>query len=305
MKPCILLILLLTMGLVVQSAAYPIDPRPLRKLVIESEYILIGHVQEIYNQKKKKKDPFSYAVARIEVREVLKGTIKTAAVEVAFEPNMVCPAPARYIPGTEVVVFLDKRDNGMFETHALSYGARATTLPDIAVFRDRIREMQQIQTITDTDQQFLETTEWLVKCAEQEATRWDGVYELTPESDFMSYYAQSERLPFKYMLTYEQKQRLKNALLATTVAGYSDFGLVDLVYLGNEEVVSRYLLDGLKKLPTDQLWYAGEYMKRLNYAKNSQQLNTLITSFEEKQYALDKDDELKTIVQEFIALVDP
>jgi hypothetical protein len=45
-------------------------------------------------------------------------------------------------------------------------------------------------------------------------------------------------------------------------------------------------------------------MKRLNYARNSQQLDTLITSFEEKQYALDRDDELKTIVQEFIALVD-
>jgi hypothetical protein len=303
MKPYVL-ILFLTMALAARSAAYPIDPRPLRKLIIESEYILIGHVQEVYNQKKKKKDPFSYAVARIEVREVLKGSVKSLTVEVAFEPNMVCPAPARYIPGTEVIVFLDMGDNGMFRTHALSYGARAATLPDVAVFRDRIREMQQILTIIDTDQQFLETTEWLVRCAEHEATRWDGVYELTPESDFMSYYAQSERQPFKYMLTYEQKQRLKDALLATTVAGYSDFGLVDLVYLGNEEVVSRYLLEGLKKLPKDQLWYAGEYMKRLNYARNSQQLDTLITSFEEKQYALDRDDELKTIVQEFIALVD-
>jgi hypothetical protein len=302
MKPFIL-ILFLTVGFAAQSTAYPIDPRPLRKLIIESEYILIGHVQEVY-QKKKKKDSFGYTVARIEVREVLKGTLRSVIVEVAFEPNMVCPAPARYIPGTEVVAFLDKGDNGMFETHALSYGARAATLPDVAVFRDRIREMQQILTITDTDQQFLETTEWLVKCAEHEATRWDGVYELSPESDFMSYYARSERLPFKYMITYEQKQRLKNALLATTVTGYSDFGLVDLVYLGNEEEVSRYLLDGLKKLSEDHLWYAGEYMRRLNYARNSQQLDTLITSFEEKQYALDKDDELKSIVQEFIALVD-
>lgn len=303
MKPYIL-ILLLTVGFAARSTAYPIDPRPLRKLIIESEYILIGHVQEVY-QKKKKKDSFGYAVARIEVREVLKGTLESVIVEVAFEPNMVCPAPARYIPGTEVVAFLDKKDDkGMFETHALSYGARAVALPDVAVFRDRIREMQQILMITDTDQQFLETTEWLVKCAEHEATRWDGVYELSPESDFMSYYARSERLPFKYMITYEQKQRLKNALLATTVVGYSDFGLVDLVYLGNEEAVSRYLLDGLKKLPEDHLWYAGEYMKRLNYTRNSQQLDTLITSFEKKQYALDKDDELKSIVQEFIALVD-
>jgi hypothetical protein len=177
-------------------------------------------------------------------------------------------------------------------------------LPDIALFRDRIREMQRILTIADTDQQFLETTEWLVKCAEHEATRWDGVYELSPESDFMSYYARSEQPPFKYMLTHDQKQRLKYALLTTTVVGYSDFGLVDLVYLGNEEAVSRYLLDGLKKLPVEHLWYAGEYMKRLNYTLNSQELDALIASFEEKQFASDKEAELKTIVQEFIALVD-
>jgi hypothetical protein len=291
-------------GFAAQSTAYPIDPRPLRKLIIESEYIVIGHVKEVYDRTNEKKSIGS-AVASIEVREVLLGTIKSARIEVLYKRNMVCPAPARYNPGTKVVVFLDNGENGMFHTHALSYGAREATLPDIAVYRDRIHEMQHILSIADPDQQFFETTEWLVKCAEHEATRWDGVYELSPESDFMSYYAQSEQLPFKYMLTREQKQRLMNALLATTVAGYSDFGLVDLVYLGNEEVVSRYLLDGLKRLSDDHLWYAGEYMKRLNYTRNSQQLDTLISSFEEKQVALAKEDELKTIVQEFIALVDP
>lgn len=302
MKPFILILFLIT-GFGGRLIAYPIDPRPLRKLIMESEYIVIGHVKEVQDRKNKK-DSFGFSVARIEVREVLKGTIKSLIIEVPYESNMVCPAPPRYKAGSEVVVFLDKGEKGMFETHALSYGAREVTLPDIAVYRDRIREMQQILAIADTDKQFLETTEWLVKCAEHEATRWDGVYELSPESDFMSHYARSEQPPFKYMITREQKQRLKNALLATTAVGYSDFGLVDLVYLGNEEAVSRYLLDGLKKLPEEHLWYAGEYMKRLNYALNSQQLDTLISSFEEKQFESDKEGELKTIVQEFIALVD-
>lgn len=303
MKPSILIVFLIV-GFARLSTAYPIDPRPLRKLIIESEYIVIGHVKEVYSLKSKR-NSFESAVARIEVREVLKGVIKSKFIEVPYEPTLVCPAPPHYKAGSEVTVFLDKGEKGMFRTHALSYGAREVTIPDIAIYRDRIREMQHILTITDTDQQFLETTEWLVKCAEHEATRWDGVYELSPESDFMSYYAQSEQLPFKYMLTDEQKQRLRNALLATTEVGYSDFGLVDLVYLGNEEAVSRFLLDGLKKLPVQHLWYAGEYMKRLNYTRNSQQLDTLISSFEKKQFELDKEDELKTIVQEFIALVDP
>ena len=302
MKPSILILFLIA-AFIGRSAAYPIDPRPLRKLIIESEYIVIGHVKEVYDRKGRR-NSFASAIARIEVREVLKGSIKSILIEVPYEPNMICPAPPRYKAGSEVVVFLDKGEKGMFETHALSYGVREVTLPDIAVYRDRIREMQQILAIADTDQQFFETTEWLVKCAEHEATRWDGVYELSPESDFMSYYARSEQLPFKYMLAQEQKQRLRNALLATTVKGYSDFGLVDLVYLGNEEVVSRYLLDGLKKLPQEHLWYAGEYMKRLNYTRGSQQLDTLIASFEEKQFEQGKADELKTIVQEFIALVD-
>ena len=29
------------------ASSYPIDPRPLRKLIMESEYIVIGHVLEV------------------------------------------------------------------------------------------------------------------------------------------------------------------------------------------------------------------------------------------------------------------
>lgn len=285
------------------ASSYPIDPRPLRKLIMESEYIVIGYVLEV-EERKEKKDSFGpSSVARIAVREVLQGNIKGQIIEVPFHANFICPAPAVYVPKTDVLAFLDKR-KGQYYTHALSYGAKTMSTDQLEIYKNRIVEMQKILTITDVDRKFVETIEWLVKCAEHVATRWEGVYELSPESDFMSYYSRSEHPPFKYLITPEQKQRLKTALLNTTELGYGDFGLVDLVYVGNEDEIYQYLLSGLKKLPDDRMWMAEDYMMRLLYRKNSPELENLLNEYSDKRFDDDKARELKSIVSSFIVEIE-
>lgn len=298
---------LLSLFLVVAAytaMAYPISPRPLRQLIQESEYIVIGHVTGITEMKRKKNDFEGSTVAHIQVRQLLKGEKVDEMIEVVFNPYIICPQPARYKENTDVVIFLDKGENGRYYTHALAYGARKVTMIEADIYRMRIQEMQQILTITDKDQQFKETVEWLVKCAEHPETRWDGVYELSPESHFMSYYSDSQPAPFKYMLSAEQKERLKNALLTSPEATYTDFGLVDLVYPQNEEVIYQFLLARLKKLDDNQLWLADEYMTRLNREKESAELDAMIKSFDEKKYANDNEATLKDIVNNFIAAVE-
>lgn len=284
------------------SFAYPIEPRPLRKLMMESEYIVVGHVLEIRSAKQKD-DSWDRVIAKIKVIEVLQGGISEEIIEVPYPAGLICPAPPHYEKGTTVLAFLTKAD-GKYRTHALSYGAKTLSLPEIAVYKSRIQEMQQILTITDADTKFMETVEWLVKCTEHAATRWEGTFELSPESDFMSYYSRSEPELFRYLLSEDQRQRLRTALMETGDPHYFDFGLVDLVYPFHEAEVRSFLLKGLKNLSDQQLWFADEFMRRLAYGKQSEEMDRLVKNFSEKQFERNADKELKKLVGDFIVLAE-
>lgn len=284
------------------SLAYPIEPRPLRKLVMESEYIVVGHVLETRSAKQKD-NSWDRVIAKIKVIEVLQGSITEEIIEVPYPAGLICPAPPHYQKGTSVLAFLTKAD-GKYRTHALSYGSKTLSLPEIAIYKSRIQEMQQIVKIADPDTKFMETIEWLVKCTEHEATRWEGTFELSPESDFMSYYSRSEHELFRYLLSEDQRQRLRTALLETNDPHYYDFGLVDLVYPFHEAEVRSFLLKGLKDLNDQQLWFADEFMTRLAYGKQSEEMDTLIKRFSKKQFERDADKELKKLVSDFIVLAE-
>jgi hypothetical protein len=262
MKTLIITLTTLLITLQASATAYPIEPRPLRKLIAESEFIVIGHVVGLVNIQKPDNSFENNTMAKIEVREVLKGSIKETIIEVPFNPNYICPAPPHYEANTDVVVFLD-RTQRTWRRHALSYGVKTLAPEDIAIYRTRIVEMQKIQAMSDAYSQFFEIVEWLVKCVEHPATRWEGTYELSPESDFMSYYARSEFKPFQSMLSQAQRDRLKNVLFENDQPGYADIGLIDLVYVGNEQAVDQYMLNALKQLSDYSLFLASEYMERL------------------------------------------
>ena len=71
-----LLLLCFFLGLVGESIAetYPITPRPLRKLVIEAEYIVYADVLDILPPSaEEKNDVWTGAYALLEIQEVLQG----------------------------------------------------------------------------------------------------------------------------------------------------------------------------------------------------------------------------------------
>ncbi len=294
--------LIVGIGVCYSAFSYPIDPRPLRKLIIESEYIVVGYVVKVVVPDPAK-NRYPSHVAHIRVDEVLQGEIGDDVIKVGFSPYVICPAPAQYEENTHVIVFLD-RHKQQFITHAMSYGVKTLEPDELNVYKPRIREMQTILDLKDADDRFIQTVEWLVKCVEHEATRWEGAYELNPDSDFMSFYARSELPPFQYILTAEQKQRLKDAILHGDSQQYANFGIVDLVYAGNEEEVYEYLLKSLKSLPENSAWLAGEYMTRLQLRKNNEKMDKLIAEFESVVYELNEAEEMKRIISEFIAVAE-
>lgn len=286
---------------VLLAGAYPISPRPLRLLVEESEFIVFAHVSDIREIKaKKNKEIDEETVAVLKIYEVIQGKITDTEIQVPYPANYICPAPPRFVKGTDALVFLSKW-RGSFSVHALSYGVKTMSKADEEIYKARIIEIQDILKETDIDRKFIRTTEWLVKCAESPVTRHEGTYELSRGSDFMSFYDRTEEKPFQYALSEDQKQRLKNALLATTELSYSELGLIDLVYSSNGQEIFRLMLERMKSMGDKQVWYAGEYMKRLNLYKSSPRSLELANTFEEKSFASNTTPtELDQIVHEFI-----
>lgn len=197
------------------------------------------------------------------------------------------------------MVFLDKNKNG-YSVHALSYGVKTLTEPQLEIYTDRVSEIKAILKINNEDEQFKQTVEWLVTCAENPVTRYEGVYELSPNSDFMSYYDRTQGQPFQYLLTADQKLKLKTALLTDTDSQYTNFGLVDLVYAGNEEEVFNYMLARLELVGESQLWFADGFMKRLVLYKPSDQLNKIIEKFDEKLYDDRDPKQLLSLIDNFV-----
>lgn len=299
MKHLILVCLLTCISLSVW--AYPINPRPLRKLIMESEFIIVGEVQKIdtasaYDNKHSIFSHFS--VATILVNQVVQGNIQQKTIKVRFYPYMTCPAPARYREGTTVLAFLDE-EGDYFGTHALSYGSKTLEEQDLKIYLQRIIEMQKIQQIPDTIQQRQQTVDWLVRCTEHQATRWEGIYELSPESDFMSYYDYDPSESFKYSLKPEQKAKLKKIILQDDKITYEDLGMVDLVMLGNEDEMLDLLKAQFKKLDPKDHWMAEGFMERLVRYSENEKLLKLMEEFAGLGYFKENDERRIEIVAAF------
>jgi hypothetical protein len=296
-----IMFLLTFLGIVSNIFAYPISPRPLRQLVKESEYIIIGYVIKTY-EKKNDKNEWSTKVAKIAVLETLQGKLNRDTIEINFNPNMICPAPDRYFDRTYVISFINQdKKNGRFHTHALNYGAKTLKKEDIGIYKKRIFEIQQIFAIQDKEKQFIETVEWLVKCVEIKITRWEGTSELSPESNFMPYYPPDKTKDYKSVINAEQKERLKKALISSNEM--IDFGLVDLVYKDNETIIDEFLFNKFKVLKENDYWVAYEFMNRLKHKNNSIEMAEVLKAYEKLRFEYDKKAELKKTIKKFIDLI--
>lgn len=247
-------------------------------------------------------------IARIAVLECLQGKMVRDTIELEFNPHMTCPAPPYYIDSTHVLCFLNEHEDGRLYTHALSYGSKTMPLNDIAVYKARIKELQLILQQTDSVKKHAATLDWLVTCAEHQATRWEGTFELRPESDFMSYYSRDQQEAFNDSLNPAQQKRLYQAVLGSGELYYSDFGLIDLVYKGNEAAIDALLLRNLKALKEDDYWIAEKYLERLRYRNLTAEMRKTMEQFEALKNDMNfynKKAEIKVIIDAFIKLIDP
>lgn len=294
----ILIIILLT-GIGQNVLAYPISPRPLRKLVIESEFIVYADVIGIKSSETD--NHWNNTKAILVIKEILQGKIKRDTIDVFFTLGMICPAPARYEKGTTVLAFLDKNKKG-YSTHALSYGSKIIDQNDYKIYKSRIIEIQNILKLKNEVEKTEKTINWLITCAVDSTTRWEGIYELSPQSDFMSYYDQDkETFIRKYELNDTQKSRLRKAFFAIGELTYADMGLIDLIVKKNDTELIDFLIDKLKKSDIEKMWYKDFLMSRIAEFTNRDDLRKIVQKIESLDY-MDKNrnDKANKLAKEFI-----
>ena len=278
---------------------YPISPRPLRKLIKESQFIAYAHVIDTNETS----GEYETSKAVLVIYEVLQGNIQKDTILVNFFPHFICPAPAHYAKGMDVLVFLDRDKEIGYRTHALSYGAKELNKEGFEVYKSRIQEMQSILKIKDHLNQNIKIMDWLVECAANTYTRWEGTYELSPQSDFMSLYDQSQGvLAMKELLDPNHRKKLKDALFTIETLTYEDLALADLLVKDYKEEVSSFLIQKLRNTKIDQCWFVHHLMMRAAYYSNRKDLIKIIDDITKLDYLNPEHAEpIKKLNQEFMS----
>lgn len=261
--------------------AYPITPRPLRKLIIESEYIVwakVVKVDVLKPEKKKERDYWEREYALLAITETLQGKLNTDTIRVFFTSGMICPAPGVLYDGEEALVFLDKKEKSSdYYIHALSYGVKhGLGTEGYSIYRSRIREMQAILRTQDSKDCNEKVVTWLVSCAEKAPTRWEGIYELSPGSDFMSYYDRGEFISRDIIISTANRKKLFDAMMQIDTLNYSDIGLADMTMGINDSVLLGFLKSKLLLFDKDNYWSAADVMKRIVLLTDNDELEKLL-----------------------------
>ncbi|WP_342375810.1 hypothetical protein NVS55_31625 [Myxococcus stipitatus] len=208
------------------AQAFPIPPETLWSLTFEAEWVVWADVEAVRTLtieeaiQANQEDGESGAVARLRVREAWKGQAREGEeLEVHYEHNLICPAPAHFEQGLAVVAFLVHRA-GKWRPVALSYGTRYPASNDDAeAYRravtlargaqDRWTQARIVGRRLDLE---AARVDWQVRVAAHPATRWDGLYGLVPDADRAhSIYDWRKRNPAR--LTGAQREQLAHSFV--------------------------------------------------------------------------------------------
>jgi hypothetical protein len=93
-------------------------------------------------------------------------------------------------------------------------------------------------------------------------------------------------------------------LLNLDTISYDDFGLVDLVYKGNEKKIDELLVNGWKTLTEKDFWFADNFMDRLKHRNRSKDMEAILEDYDRLRFEYNKKDELKKLIDRFIQLIE-
>ena len=224
-----------------KSYGFPITEKTLKALITETPYIIEGEVFKI-DSIKTKNDEF-LSIAKIKILKILKGQVINDTINIYFRPNWICPAPDTYQINEKVLCFIDDNfynELGGYYVPNLYNGKKNITNNTIKnIYESRINEYLDISKFENQNEKDIETTEWLVKCAEIDVTRKDAVFDLIETFD---YEKNIKTINYANLLTTNHKERLYTTFinLSGKLDAY-DLGLLNFIRGVNDKNILRIL----------------------------------------------------------------
>ncbi|HEU4593545.1 MAG TPA: hypothetical protein VFS10_00150 [Pyrinomonadaceae bacterium] len=159
------------------ASACPISPpTPLRMLYQKSERVVVARAG--HSEPDKTSNDDSYRRTTFHIGESLKGGHGESTLQVVHYTNPETPEfVGNFKKGDRLLLFLNYDDGqNAYRVNDMRHGAKKLSDEDLKIYLRRIEELSAILLKDKPDEQ--EIVEWLVRCAEEPATRWEGAYEL-------------------------------------------------------------------------------------------------------------------------------
>ena len=258
--------------------AYWLSPKSLIRLISDSQIIVVAQVESIEegrNHVEVVEFPNELTKVNLVVLDALKGNLDGKLTVMSDTFFTYQEAVKKYKKGSKVLVFLDKTPlDNTYKAFDINHILKNVQDKGFGVYVKRIEEMQQILQVSDETEQRKEIIEWLVKCAENKIMRSEGLLDLNPTRDPMSYYKRNkDTITSEFSITKKQKQRLRTTLFAIEELTYVDFGLVNLVKEDNDSELIQFLITRFTDYDYNPFNYEKAYMVRtymLNLVKITQ-----------------------------------
>lgn len=261
-KPYLVLLLLLY----INSYSQVIYQKSLKSLVHKSNLIVYGKVISV-DKISPTMEPNNYdEIVSLEIKEVLQGEIIQKTIEIKYHSYHSCAPRPNFNVGENTLVFI-WNENGL--NHILGYGYGVKTLQndDYDLYKKRIYELQEIQTISDVDIKTERMKKWVFMCLENPVTKVEGVSEFSES--------------FRDILNESDKQKLKELILSKEKVDYeSDFVFAQALNTTIDHEIHAYFIENLKSETKESILYVFEdYFKTLSHLGNQDQNKQLLQRF--------------------------
>lgn len=177
------------------------EPQPLRRLYMQSDRIVTARVGkseavkvEMLGEEGAQQTPFSYLKTSLLVSSTLKGEAEPVIyVNHTMYGDYKDALSQAEDDGGTLLLFLNRQseeEGGGFFINEMSYGLKALPDAELKIYTKRIEELAAIMREKKPDEAAI--VEWLVRCTEEPATRWEGAYDLWTSYNALQY-AQQDR----------------------------------------------------------------------------------------------------------------
>jgi|GEM_PF-1630447 len=166
-------------------------PQPLRHLYVQSDQIVLAtvgktEVVKVENPEAAVEEQMSQLKTALHVSSTLKGETKPVIYLSHWRYSDYPDALSNDVEGKTFLLFLNlNAEDETYSIDDMSYGAKQLSDADLKVYIKRIEELAAILSAAEPSDK--EIVEWLVRCAEEPATRWEGAYELVTSSYLLEY----------------------------------------------------------------------------------------------------------------------